>query len=111
MITDVISEAEFRRIIAIWFLKYDRGAVPPEGAGVDEYCESFSLPETDLIHTQSFADSENNLITLLKGSYSLRDWETRSGKKSERITFYKVMKTFGDTPDVEPIPVGYIIVD
>ncbi len=47
---------------------------------------------------------------MLRGEISLSDWQTRNGREPRKLVFYKVLKTFIDTPEVEPYPMGYIIV-
>lgn len=110
MITDVLSEKEFRSRIALWVLDNDKGAVLPQGMSREEYAENYRLPDFGYVHAQSYADDNGDLITILKSGIYLRDWETRNGKEAGKIEFFKLLKTFAATPDVEPYPMGYIIV-
>lgn len=110
MITEVISEDELRRIMALWFLEHDKGACIPPGHTKEEYIEDFRIPDVPLTHTQSMPDLDGNISTLLKGEIRLSDWETKQGKKEERFIFYKVLTTLTDNPDLEPILKGYIAV-
>lgn len=110
MISDILSEKEFRTKIGLWVLDNDKGAFLPHNMSREEYAESYRLPKIDYIHTQSYSDDNGDLVTMLKGSINLRDWETKNGKTPKKIEFYKLLKTFVATPDVEPYPMGYIIV-
>ncbi len=110
MISDILSEGEFKKRLALWVLDNDRGAVIPSGYSREDYAELYRLPDFDYIHTQSLADENGDLITLLKSGIYLRDWETRNGKEARKFEFYHVLKTLTDSPEVEPFPMGYIIV-
>lgn len=110
MTSELLGEHEFRRRLALWVLDNDRGACPPLGVDRDEYAEQFRLPDFDYVHTQSCCDGNGDLITMLRGEISLSAWQTRNGREPRRFVFYKVLKTFVDTPEVEPYPMGYIIV-
>ncbi len=105
-----MSENEFRKHLALWLLEHDRGMCLPSTQTKTDFAESFHLPDFDYVHTQSYADENSDLITLLKSGIYLSDWETRNGTKPEKFEFYKILKTFSDTPEVEPFPMGYIIV-
>ena len=111
MISDILSEEELKIKVCEWLLKNCKGFYIYPYETVAEYAADYRLP-SDLRyrHTQSLAGEDGDLITLLKAEIILKDWETRSGKKEAKFEFYKVLKTFIDTPDVEPYPVGYIIV-
>jgi len=109
MISDILSEAEFKEKLCQWLLKNDRIYHLQSGETLQDYAERYRLPDFDYIHTQSFADENGDLITLLKSGINLKDWESRSGK-AEKFEFYHVLKTFTDSPEVEPFPMGYIIV-
>ena len=110
MTSELLSEHEFRRRVAFWLLDNDRGACLPCGVDREEYAEQFRLPDFDYTHTHSCCDKEGDLITMLRGEISLSDWQTRNGREPRKLVFYKVLKTFIDTPEVEPYPMGYIIV-
>lgn len=111
MISEILSEAEFKRRLALWTLDNDRGAIMPSGYSREDYADMFRLPDFDYVHTQSMADENGDLLTLLKSKVELRDWETRNGRKGRKFEFYLVLKTLTDCPEVEPFPMGYIIVD
>ena len=111
MISEILSEAEFKRRLAYWTLDNDRGALIPTGYSREDYADMFRLPDFDYVHTQSAADENGDLITLLKSKVHLRNWETRNGRQPRTFEFYLVLKTLTDCPEVEPFPVGYIIVD
>ena len=110
MTAPILTEREFKETLALWLLDHDCGTALPPGMDRAEYAESFRLPPLQLRHTQSYADQNGDLITLLKGEIALRDWETRS-KRPCTFTYYQVLKTLTDTPDVEPFPVGYLVVE
>lgn len=110
MISDILSEAEFKRRLADWLLENDRGVFLSGSMTREEYIEAYRLPDFDYVHTQSFADENGDLITLLHSEIKLRDWETKNGREPRRFEFYLVLKTMADSPEVEPFPMGYIIV-
>ncbi len=106
----ILTEMEFKMEVCRWLNKNQR-AFFIEPFSLEEVAHSYRLPEhTRFIHTQSLRDENGDLLTFLKGGIYLRDWETIDGKHHRQLEFYKVLKTFIDTPDVEPYPVGYIIV-
>ncbi len=111
MISDIISEFELKVRICEWLFKNQKGFCIRPYDSLEECAFYYRLPD-DLRyrHTQSLADVNGDLLTLLKAEIVLRDWETRKGNKEVKFEFYKVLKTFTDTPEVEPYPVGYIIV-
>ena len=110
MISDILSEAEFKRRLVNWLLENDRGAFLGGSMTREEYIETDRLPDFDYVHTQSFADENGDLITLLRSEIRLSDWETKNGREPRKFEFYRVLKTMTDSPEVEPFPMGYIIV-
>lgn len=109
MSPQILNEHEFKERLAFWLLDNDIGACIPYGGTREDFAQSYRLPDFDYIHTQSFADENGDLITLLKSGVSLKEWESRSGKACS-FEFYHVLKTLTDSPEVEPFPMGYIIV-
>ena len=109
MITDLISENEFKQKFALWKLENDIGVYLPSGMTKAEYAETYSLPDFDFIHVQSYADKNDDLITLLKSEIRLSEWETKNGKEPKTFAFYKVLKTVTDAPLLEPTVMGYIV--
>ncbi|MBQ4626486.1 MAG: hypothetical protein IJB45_04460 [Clostridia bacterium] len=111
MISEILTEKEFKIRVCEWLCKNKRAFFIEPYESIEELAFYYRLPD-DLkyTHTQSLADENGDLITLLKSGIYLRDWETIDGKHHRRLEFYKVLKTFTDTPDVEPFPMGYIIV-
>lgn len=109
MSPEILSEHEFKERLAFWLLDNDIGACIPYGSTRKDFAESYRLPDFDYVHTQSFADENGDLITLLKSGVCLKEWESRSGRES-KFEFYHVLKTLTDSPEVEPFPMGYIIV-
>ena len=57
-----------------------------------------------------YADENGDLITMLKGNVHLSDWMTRNHREPRDFNFYLVLKTLTDSPEVEPFPMGYIVV-
>ena len=110
MISDILSEAEFKLRLCEWLLENDRICFLQNGETLEDYAERYRLPDFDYVHTQSFPDEQGDLITLLKSKIYLRDWETRNGMEPKKFEFYLVLKTMTDSPEVEPFPMGYIIV-
>ncbi len=110
MISDILSEAQLKHRLCEWLLKNDRCARLSQGQTVEDFTEAYRLPDFDYVHTQSYADENGDLITLLKSEIKLRDWETKNGYEPKTFTFYHVLKTMTDNPEVEPYPVGYIVV-
>lgn len=110
MISDILSEAEFKLRLCEWLLENDRICFLQNGETLEDYTERYRLPDFDYVHTQSFPDEQGDLITLLKSRIYLRDWETRNGMEPKKFEFYLVLKTMTDSPEVEPFPMGYIIV-
>lgn len=106
----ILNETEFKAQYLGWRVKNDIGMIMPEHTTVEEYAEVYPMPDFDYVHTQSFADENGDLITLLKSSVRLSDWQTRNHKEPRVFTFYLVLKTLTDSPEVEPFPMGYIIV-
>lgn len=109
MFPDIISEKEFKVKMCRWLLKNDRIFRIPEDEDFEDYAEHYPVPDFDYVHTQSFEDANGDLITLLKGKIHLKGWETRNGTEPRTFEFYHVLKTLTDTPEVEPFPVGYIV--
>ncbi|MBE6770560.1 MAG: hypothetical protein E7547_00275 [Ruminococcaceae bacterium] len=110
MFSGILSEAEFKKRLCKWLLDNLKGCVKQEDETLDDYAERYRLPDFDYVHTQSYADGNGDLITLLKSHVTLKDWETRNGRESKTFEFYLVLKTLTDSPEVEPFPMGYIIV-
>ena len=110
MIGDIISESELRRETALWMLENKKGVLLPEGMTAEEFASRFPMPRLEFSHTESYADSEGNLVTLMKSKIKLSDWETKNGRLGKELTVYKVMKTPLSNPDTEPFPAGYILV-
>ncbi len=102
MISQLIDENEFRRRLAFWLFENGSKAASYSSTK-SEYAERFVLPEFAFTHTQSYPDENGDLITMLKS-------EVVAGKSGKKFEFYKILKTLSDTPDVEPFPMGYIIV-
>ena len=110
MISDILSEAEFKRQLVNWLLENDRGAFLGGSMTREEDIETYRLPDFDYVLMQSFADENGDLITLLRSEIRLSDWETKNGREPRKFEFYRVLKTMTDSPEVEPFPMGYIIV-
>ena len=112
MITsEILSEYEFKKRFVLWRVKNDIGMYLPKDMSIDDYAEVMPMPDFDYVHTQSLADENGDLITMLKGNVHLSDWMTRNHREPRDFTFYLVLKTLTDSPEVEPFPMGYIVVD
>lgn len=109
--TEILSEYEFKKRLIGWRIKNDIGMRMPRDMTIAEYARVYPMPDFDYVHTQSYADENGDLITMLKGCVHLSDWMTRNGKEPRDFVFYLVLKTLTDSPEVEPFPMGYIIVD
>ncbi|MBQ4604146.1 MAG: hypothetical protein IJB16_06030 [Clostridia bacterium] len=105
---NLLSEWDFKKEIVKWLLKYDRTFFRMEGYDLDDYVLQYRLPDFDYVHVDSFIDDNDDVITYLKAKISLRATGTRSCK-DEELVFYHVLRTFIDSPEVEPYPIGYII--
>lgn len=111
MITsEILSEAEFKACYLRWRIENDIGMYFPQDEDIDDYAAVYKMPDFDYVHTQSFADENGDLITLLKGNVHLSGWMTRNHKEPRDFNFYLVLKTLTDSPEVEPFPMGYIVV-
>lgn len=110
MISEILSEAQFKLALCDWLLENDRCAFLSNGMSCEDFAQTYRLPDFDYVHTQSFADENGDLITLLKSEMHLKNWETKNGIEEKTFTFYKVLKTMTDNPEVEPYPMGYITV-
>lgn len=109
LVSDLLTEREFRRVLGMWSLKTRLGECCT--GTVEDYLDSFRIPEVQYVHTQSFADLNGDLISLLKAEIHLADWETRAfSPGGESFVFYKVLRTFADTPEAEPDEMGYIVI-
>ncbi|MBR6786023.1 MAG: hypothetical protein IKM25_07230 [Clostridia bacterium] len=109
MISNLISENEFKQRLALWKLENDIGVYLPSSQTKAEYLEIFRLPDFDLVHYNSYPDENDDLITLLKGEIRLKGWETKNGREPRTFAFYKVLKTVTDSPVLETKTIGYVI--
>ena len=109
MISELLTEDEFRRVYAEWRYENDRGVFLPPGISFEEFACDFPLPDEPSEHTQSSADSDGCITTLLKGEIRLTEWQTKSGKGEKVFTYYKVIKTPADEGG-EAFTAGYIAV-
>ena len=107
---DIVSEAEFKRRLAFWLLDNDIGSFLPLNSTREDYAESFRLPDFDYKHYDSYADENGDLVTLLQSEVALKEWHARKPHGSKKFVFCKLIKTFTATSDVEPFPMGYIII-
>lgn len=109
LVSELLTEREFRRVLGLWYLETRLGECC---TGTEEdYIDSFRIPDVNYVHTQSFADINGDLISLLKAEIHLADWETRTFRQGgAKFVFYKVLRTFADTPEAEPDEMGYIVI-
>ncbi|MBQ8764113.1 MAG: hypothetical protein IJZ07_08415 [Clostridia bacterium] len=106
----LLSEWEFKLKVVDWLLKYDIAFFRFPGFTRDDYADMYRLPDFDYVHTISMIDSDGDLMTMLKGEMHLKSSQSRSFNE-EKLVFFHVLKTFIDSPEVEPFPMGYIILD
>lgn len=106
--SNYLSEFEFKRKVCEWLLKYDISFVFPPWFTLDDMAQVYRLPEIDYVHLDSFIDENDDVLTYLKGEISLKASQSKSCKK-QKIVFYHILRTFIDSPEVEPYPVGYYI--
>ncbi|MBQ7121813.1 MAG: hypothetical protein IJO03_06060 [Clostridia bacterium] len=111
MISDILSEFEFKKRFFKWLLDNKRGFYLDSCDSVEEYARLNRLPEFNYVHTQSLPDENGDLTTLLKTKYQLRDWQTKSGRHHAEFEFYLVLKTYLDRVEDGPVEIGYITVD
>ena len=109
MKSGLLSEEEFKRRLAFWILDNRRTAFVPYSYSSEDFPDFYRMPDFDYVHIKSFEDCYGDLITVLKSGIYLRDWETRNGYHHKKFEFYHILKTFIDSPEVEPFPMGYII--
>ena len=108
---EIISEAEFKAEFCKWLLKNKRSFYLNDGETIEDYVETYRLPDFDYIHTQSMPVENGDLTTLLRCDYELRDWQTRNGKEHVYFKFYCVLKTYLDRVDDGPVVYGYCIIE
>ncbi len=109
MITDLLSEEEFRRVYTKWRCENDLGVTLPPGISFDEFASDYPLPGETLEHTQSGADADGCITTLLKGEIVLKEWQSRGSGGDKTFVWYKVIKTPAGEGR-EPFTAGYIAV-
>ena len=111
MSSALLSEEEFKRRLAFWILDNRRTAFVPYSYSREDFPDLYRLPDFDYVHLKSFEDYYGDLITVLKSGIYRRDWETRNGYHPKKFEFYLILKTFIDSPEVEPFPMGYMILN
>ena len=104
-----MSEREFKEEIVRWRLKYDRIFFIKEGYELEDYVHEYKLPDFDYVHVDSFIDDDGDVVTYLRGELTISRTQSRNCK-TQRMIFYHVIRTFIDSPEVEPYPMGYTIV-
>lgn len=107
---NLLSEKEFKEEIVRWRLKYDRIFFIKEGYELEDYVHEYDFPDFDYVHVDSFIDDDGDVMTYLRGELTIDRTQSRNFK-TQRMIFYHIIKTFIDSPEVEPYPMGYIIVD
>ena len=108
---EIISEAEFKIRFCKWLCKNKRSFHLPPDETLEDYAEIYRLPDFDYVHTQSLADENGDLTTLLRCNYELRDWQTRNGRNHAYFKFYCVLKTYLDRVEDGPVVYGYCIIE
>jgi hypothetical protein len=105
---NLLTEREFKREVVKWLLKYDRIFFRKEDYDLDDYVLEYRLPEFEYVHVDSFIDDNDDVLTFLKAEITLDNVRSRSCKE-QKLVFYHVLRTFIDSPEVEPYPMGYHI--
>ena len=105
----LLNEWEFKAEIVRWRIKYDRIYYRNEQDSFEDWVQSYRIPPIDYVHVDSFIDSDGDVITYLKGSMKIDRTQSRN-THSQIVTFYHVVRTFIDCPEVEPYPMGYYII-
>lgn len=108
---EIISEFEFKKRLFKWLLDNKKGFYLSPYESVEEYAVAYPLPDFNYVHTQSMADENGDLTTLLRSKYHLSDWQTRSGKQHMDFEFYRILKTYLDRVEDGPVEIGYIVLD
>lgn len=106
--SDYLNEFEFKKRLCKWLLKYDISYVKPYDYTLDDMAEEYRLPDIDYVHLDSFIDDNGDVLTYLKGELSLKASQSRSFRV-QKFQFYHILRTFIDSPEVEPYPMGYYI--
>ncbi len=104
----LLTEWEFKKEIVKWLLKYDIGYFRMEDYTIDDYAYDYDLPDFDYVHYDSFIDSNDDVITYLKAEMLLKASESKTFRE-QKFVFFHLLRTFIDSPEVEPYPMGYII--
>ena len=104
----VLNAEELRIRAAKWMLENSVSAFIPLGGSKEDYIDTFVMPGVELRHFDSHPDENGDLITMLKGEIALSPSASRSGK-AVKFVFFKLLRTYTDTPDVIPEEAGYII--
>ena len=107
--TERLSEKEFKEEVVRWLMKYDRTFFRKEGYELDDYVHEYRLPDFDYVHVDSFIDDNGDVLTYLRGELIIDRIRSRSCTK-QKLIFYHTIRTFIDSPEVEPYPMGYTIV-
>ncbi len=106
--SNYLSEFEFKKKVCEWLLKYDISCVMPPWSDLDDMAYQYRIPDIDYVHLDSFIDENDDVLTYLKGELLLRASQSRSCKV-QKFQFYYILRTFIDSPDVEPYPMGYYV--
>ena len=80
----------------------------PLGGSREDYIDAFVMPEVEYNHFDSYIDENGDLITMLKAEISLRPTASRSGK-AVKFEFFKLLRSYVQTPDIVPEDAGYIV--
>ncbi len=104
-----LSEKEFKKEVVKWLLKYDGIFLRSEGFTLDDYAHQYKLPDFDYVHLDSVVDDDGDVLTFLKGEVVISRMRSRDFKE-HKIIFLHILRTFIDSPEVEPYPMGYSIV-
>ncbi len=100
----IISDSELRKEYSEWMKKHS--ILPHVQNG---YLDNIRLPDVPLIHSQSLADENGDILTFLRGTVTLPASFSKSGRE-EKFIFAKVLRTFVMLPDLVPDEAGYVII-
>ncbi len=108
MTDDLLNEVQLKEQYFTWQSRHSRIKVIPHDETPAECAKIYPMPDFEYVFEKTYSDKDGDRIVLLRSNNRLSDWQSRDNKKHV-FSFYKVLKLFADTPDVEPFPMGYWI--
>lgn len=112
MAFETISFEELRKMIAEWALLNCRTSPLPTSDAAVDFIEQFTVPDTELIYTQCYADHNSEVIALFKTAIRLHAWQTRNGLEPADFKYYKITKAVIDDDGkiLDTDTIGYVVV-